>query len=105
MQVTFDKDYLLQLYRDGSCSDKKHRFQPDIIRRYQKAIRFMVAASSLESLWRIHSLNYETLSGDKAGISSVRVNDQYRIEFTVTIDKEEPRLTVCNVIELSNHYK
>ena len=28
------------------------------------------------------SLHYEKLHGDKEGISSVRVNDQYRIEFT-----------------------
>lgn len=28
-----------------------------------------------------NSLNYERLEGNKEGLSSVRVNDQYRIEF------------------------
>lgn len=34
------------------------------------------------------------------------VNDQYRIEFAVSheLDGEE-KLTICNIIELSNHYK
>lgn len=105
MIVTFDEEYLQQMYEDGKCKDKKHRYQPDIVRRYQKAIRFLLAASSIETLWRIKSLNYEVLTGDKAGRSSVRVNDQYRIEFTVSQTAEEPVLTICNVIELSNHYK
>lgn len=53
----------------------------------------------------IRSLNYEVLSGDKAGRSSVRVNDQYRVEFTVEPNDDEPILTICNVVDLSNHYK
>ena len=89
----------------GKSSDKKHRYQPDIVRRYQKAINFLKMSSSIEALWMIRSLNYEVFSGNKAGRSSVRVNDQYRIEFTVEINEEESILTICNVVELSNHYK
>ncbi|EEC96427.1 hypothetical protein PRABACTJOHN_02169 [Parabacteroides johnsonii DSM 18315] len=49
-------------------------------------------------------MRYEVLEGDKAGISSIRVNDQYRVEFAV-VEKGEPRITICNILELSNHYK
>ena len=105
MIVTYEEEYLRQLYEDGKCKDRKHRYQPDIVRRYQKAIRFLLAASSIEALWPIKSLNYEVLTGDKAGRTSVRVNDQYRIEFTISQTDEEPILTICNVVELSNHYK
>lgn len=105
MIVSFEYDYLKKLYNDGKSPDKKHRFQPDIIRRYQKAVNFLKSSSSIEALWKIRSLNYEVLTGDKAGLSSVRVNDQYRIEFTVSINDNEPVLTVCNIVELSNHYK
>ena len=105
MIVTFEYEYLEMLYKDGTSPDKKHRFQPDIIRRYQKSINFLKGASSIEVLWTIRSLNYELLSGKKAGLSSVRVNDKYRIEFTVAINEKEPILTICNIIELSNHYK
>lgn len=105
MIVTFEHDYLQALYENGESPDKKHRFQPDIIRRYQKAINFLKGSSSIEALWPIRSLQYEVLSGDKAGLSSVRVNEKYRIEFTVTMNEKEPMLTVCNVVELSNHYK
>lgn len=105
MVVTFEKEYLQRLYETGQSSDKRHRMQPDIVRRYQKTINFLKGASSIETLWQIKSLNYEVLSGDKAGLSSVRVNDKYRVEFSVTLNDSEPMLTVCNIVELSNHYK
>lgn len=105
MIVTFEEEYLRILYEDGKCTDKKHRFQPDIIRRYQKAINFLKGTSSIEALWPIRSLNYEVLSGDKSGRSSVRVNDQYRVEFTVSHNEKESILTICNLMDLSNHYK
>ena len=105
MVVTFEHEYLRTLYEYGKSPDKKHRYQPDIIKRYQKAINFLKGASCIEALWPIRSLQYEVLSGDKAGLSSVRVNDQYRVEFSVTENDNEPVLTICNVIELSNHYK
>lgn len=105
MIVTFEYEYLRVLYGEGRNSDKKHRFQPDIIKRYQKAINFLKGASCIEALWTIRSLQYEALSGDRAGLSSVRVNDQYRVIFSVALNENEPILTICNVVELSNHYK
>jgi proteic killer suppression protein len=35
---------------------------------------------------------------------SVRVNDQYRVEFSLVEHSEQPILTICNIVELSNHY-
>ena len=54
---------------------------------------------------RYNALNYEKLEGDKAGLSSVRVNDQYRIEFKEYIRDGETVATICNITNLSNHYK
>lgn len=100
MVVTFDKDYLRELYVTGK-GDKKHRFQPDIIKRYKKSIDYLKSANKIEDLFLVPSLHYEVLKGDKVGVSSIRVNTQYRIEFTVS----DSVITVCNVLELSNHYK
>ena len=105
MFVTFEEAYLRDLYEKGKTDDKKHRYQPDVIRRYQKCIDFLLDAKKVEELLLINSLNYEMLKGDKAGISFVRVNNKYRVEFTVRDSIEEPIVTVCNIIELSNHYK
>ncbi|OKY86259.1 MAG: addiction module killer protein [Bacteroidales bacterium 52_46] len=105
MKIIFDKKYLEELYLEGRTSDKKHRFQPQVIAKYRKTIDLLESLSVIEDLFRFHSLNYETLSGDKAGLESVRVNNQYRIEFKTTKVVSDIVVTVCNILELSNHYK
>ena len=105
MIVTFDKEYLSELYTRGKSSDKKHRYQPDIIKRYKKCIDILKQVDKIEELFLFSSLNYEKLKGDKTGISSIRVNDQYRIEFIVSNQDIEPIVYICNILELSNHYK
>ncbi|MDR2911236.1 MAG: type II toxin-antitoxin system RelE/ParE family toxin [Bacteroidales bacterium] len=105
MIVTFEKEYLRNLYEKGKSEDKKYRFQPDVIKKYKKRIETLQDAERIENLFAINALNYEVLKGDKAGISSIRVNDKYRIEFMVTDNGVESVVTVCNIIELSNHYK
>ncbi|MDL2323443.1 type II toxin-antitoxin system RelE/ParE family toxin [Bacteroidales bacterium OttesenSCG-928-A17] len=105
MEVTFEKEYLRDLYQTGKATEKRYRFQPEIIRKYQRCIDTLLGANNIGVLYKINSLNYEVLSGDKAGISSIRVNRQYRIEFTVKDNGVEPSITICNILELSNHYK
>ncbi|GHU96049.1 hypothetical protein FACS1894156_6600 [Bacteroidia bacterium] len=106
MVVTFEKEYLRELYEIEKTTDKKHRFQPQIIARYVRCIDALMGAPNVEALYTINSLHYEKLKGDKIGISSVRVNNQYRIEFTETqVEQTETIITICNVLELSNHYK
>ncbi len=100
MIVTFEKEYLRELYEIGK-GDKKHRFQPDIVKRYKRCIDYLKSVSKVEDLFLIQSLHYEVLVGDKTDISSIRVNDKYRIEFTVS----KSTITVCNILELSKHYK
>lgn len=65
----------------------------------------MMELPDVLALLKYNSLNYEKLSGDKDGISSVRVNNQYRIEFKEDIREGETEATICNIIELSNHYR
>lgn len=104
MQITFEKKYLEEIYTKGTSSDKKHRYQPQIVRGYQKALKYLIAANRPEDLFPIKSLHFEALHGNKEGTFSVKANDQYRVEFTIT-QSGEPVITVCNIIELSNHYK
>lgn len=68
----------------------------------------MKNASSLITLAQIRSLNLEKLTGDKEGLHSVRVNDLYRVEFKAFLPEdyqEDQTMTICNIINLSNHYQ
>ena len=105
MFIEFDKDYLRELFEQGRTSDKKHRYQPEVIKGYQKAVASLKRAINVEMLYRLNSLNYEVLKGDKKGISSVRINRQYRLEFTVRDVVNEQIITVCRLLDISNHYQ
>jgi len=102
MEITFEKDYLRELFFDGEANDKQHRYQPQIVRKYVRVVNILDSVDKPVDLFRYRSLHYEKLVGDKAGYESVRVNDQYRIEFKTSSKGE---ITICNITELSNHYK
>ena len=66
---------------------------------------FLIRAENVEQFYCIRSLNYEVLQGDKKGISSVRINIKYRLEFTVREVLGEQVITACRLLDISNHYK
>lgn len=106
MVIEFEKEYLAELYTEGKSKNKKYRFQPTVIKQYKRAIDKLKTANRVEDLFPFISLNYEKLSGTKKGLESILVNDQYRIEFRTSVEGEEPNtITICSIIELSNHYK
>ena len=105
MIVTFNEDYLENLYTKGDTGLKKLRFQPQVVRGYQKAVKYLIQARRKEDLFPFKSLHFEALHGDKEGRFSVRANDQYRVEFTLMEADGESVAVVCNILDLSNHYK
>ena len=105
MDIYFDKIYLREIYTSGRTTDKKHWYQPEIIRKYIFIIDLMISLPDTESLKKFNSLNYEKLKGNKAGLSSVRINNKYRIEFEENTIENQIYATICNIKELSNRYK
>lgn len=105
MYIEFDKEYLQELYEYGKCGDKKHRFQPIVVKKYVNCVRILLRSRTIESLYQIKSLNYEVLTGDKRGISSIRIDLKYRLEFLVRNEGDEEIITICQLLDISNHYK
>ena len=105
MKVFFDKEYLLELYRDGKTRDKHHRYQPSIVKKYQKIIQLMVEVKDIRDLQRQPSMHYEQLSGNYKGLSSVRVDRKYRIVFREECEENDVFANICFIDELSNHYQ
>lgn len=92
MIVLFEQEYLKELYVKGEANDKKHRFQPQIVRKYTRVIDLMIERENVMGLTKYGGLHYEKLHGDKEGLSSVRINDQHRIEFREIIQDENQLL-------------
>ena len=86
------------MYVTGRTSDRKHRYQPQIVSKYVRVIDLMMSLPDTLVLMRINSLNYERLS-------SARVNNQYRIEFEEHTEDGQETATICSIVELSNHYR
>lgn len=103
MEIKYDKEYLKQLYEDGKCSDKQHRFQPMIIKKYQKRIDTLMGATRKEDLYVFRSLNFEALSG--TSLFSIRIDQKYRLLFELEEQSIEPVLTICTITDISNHYQ
>lgn len=66
----------------------------------------MIGAPNVEALYMLSSLNYEVLKGNKKGVSSIRIDKKYRLEFIVsTHSSEESLITICSILDISNHYE
>jgi proteic killer suppression protein len=105
MKIAFEKAYLHDLYEMGKTTDKKHRFQPHVVNGYVKCVRILHKATRMEELFLIKSLNYERLRGNKKGLSSVRINDQYRLEFREISNADSLYgVEICSLTDITNHY-
>lgn len=105
MLIEFNQEYLRELYEQGKTSDKKHRFQPQIIKGYRRAVDILKATKRIEDLFPFKGLHFEALTGDKKGSFSIRANEKYRVEFTINEAGGEQIATLCLILELSNHYE
>ena len=50
MLIEFDKEYLRELFEQGRTSDKKYRYQPEIVKGYKKCVMYLKWANNIEQL-------------------------------------------------------
>ena len=106
MKIEFEKEYLSDLYYKGKTANKKYRFQPQVVNGYIKCVKALINAEKMEELFTYNSLRYEKLKGNKKGLSSLRINDQYRLEFReITNQNNIVEVEICSLIDITNHYK
>lgn len=103
MEIRYEKEYLGELYENGYCKNKKYRFQPQVVKKYQKRIDILMAATRIEDLFALNSLNFESLEGtDKY---SIRIDYHYRLEFKISKTEEEPIITIYLITDITNLYQ
>ena len=103
MEIKFDKEYLEDLYNDGKAKNKKYRFQPQVVKKYQRRIDTLAAVTGIEELFTLNSLNFEAL--ESSDNYSIRIVSQYRLEFQVNSSDVEPTITICLIKNITNHYE
>ena len=104
MTIEYDQEYLEELYLDSKCSDKKHRYQPQVITKYQRRIDTLIAANRIEDLFVFNSLNFESIDSAN-NLYSIRIDYHYRLIIKITMTQTEPVVTIARIMEISNHYQ
>ena len=88
-----DLPYRLNKYRDKRTRDfadgKRIRQFQAFERQAYRRLEILEAATTLRILGQLPSNRLESLSGDRAGQFSIRINDQWRICFEWPEDSEE----------------
>lgn len=81
------------------CTDEAHKLGLPIavIKAARNRIVQMEAASDERDLRNLKSLNYKKLQGGREGHRQVRINDQYRIVFTISTDQNPPVITITEI--------
>lgn len=106
MEITFNDQELADLYEGKKVKNNFFRSNPPLVKQFIKAVNWLRSANKIEQLYQINSLNYEKLSGDWAGYSSVRINSKYRLIFKEILSDKEPfDVLLIAIKEISNHYK
>ena len=103
MEIDFENEYLADIY-EGKRAKGKPIFEQDIEKKFIKTVNMLKSIPRVETLFQMNSLNYEKLSGNKNGFSSVRVTKQFRLEFREIINSES-KVFKFIISNLSNHYE
>ena len=106
MNINTEDQALEELYKNGKTQDKKYKNLPlAAIKGYIKAVNHLKAANRIEDLYRINSLHYEKLKGNRTNQESVRCTDSWRLIFhSSPIDGSLIITEIC-LIEITHHYE
>jgi proteic killer suppression protein len=97
MEVRHERSELDRLEKDPAFDDRR---PPAVVKAFRKRMQFIRAASDERTFYSMKSLHYEKLKGDRAGQSSMRLNDQWRL--ILRLEGESPKTAV--IIEIADYH-
>jgi proteic killer suppression protein len=94
MRVEFADDALARI-----CTSEAHRLGLPfaVIKGARRKLIQLEAARDERDIRNLKGLHYKKLHGDREGQRSVRINDQYRIVFTLSEGEKPPVITILEI--------
>ena len=94
MRIEFANDDLARI-----CTDEAHRtgLPFAVIKAARRKLVQLEAALDERDLRNLKGLNYKKLQGEREGQRQIRVNDQYRIVFTLSEGERAPVITIIEI--------
>ena len=94
MEVKFNDKDLALIETDRAAET---RLPVSVINSFRRKLVVIRAAPDERTLRNWKSLHYEKLEGKKSGRRSIRLNDQWRVVFTLNTDSKPNKITVLAV--------
>jgi len=102
MEIDFKNKHLLDLYTKGKS--KKFPLPEGVAEKYIDRVNRIGAAETINDLRMPPSMKFKRMKGTDNRYS-IRLNNQYRLEFEVKFsDKSKTKGTVT-IVDLSKHYE
>jgi proteic killer suppression protein len=101
MKVVFKTLALERLFLIPVENIGKLPFQKNTIIQYKNRVSLLQAIDQITDLYSFKSLHFEKLKGERAGQSSIRINDQYRL----IIEQINTEVIQILIVEISKHYE
>jgi proteic killer suppression protein len=95
MEVLYADERLAVVETDRAAIETK--LPVSVIAAYRRKLVVIRAAPDERTLRNWKSLHYEKLHGDREGQRSIRINDQWRMVFTINTDRQPNRITVLAI--------
>ena len=95
MRFSFASNDLAELYQFG-VGTKLH---PHLVKVFRRIVDVIATAPDERALRGIKSLHMEKLRGNREGQYSVRLNDQYRLAFTIESDGHGNYLLIIDLVD------
>ena len=94
MRIEFADENLARI-----CTDQAYKMglPVAVIKAARNKLVQLEAAKDERDLRALKGLNYKKRSGPDEGKRSVRINDQYRIVFTISEDERPPVLRIIDI--------
>ncbi len=104
MEVQFKTPNLEEWFVESEAKQKKLPFGTDILNKYKKVINILLTIDNFNQLKLYKGLSLEPMTKEKKrnGQYAVRLNDQYRLHFS--LNKASGR-TFIWVEEITKHYE
>lgn len=94
MEIEFEDKKLEKVETEFAHETK---LPPDVIKSAQRKLQFLRAATDEKTLMNWKSLRYKALSGDKKGLRSIRLNDQWRMVFKIGIEEDGLKALIVSI--------
>lgn len=95
MRVAFGNDELEHLYITG----EETSLHPYTSKAFFRVMDTLMSAIDERDIRALKSLRMEKLRGNREGKNSVRLNDKYRLIFTIQRDEEGNYILIIEVID------